>query len=59
VKSAELIKGLNENMWVLLETNGYGLTPNTLDSFLQAGIDSFWFDIKAYEDKVQIIKHPF
>lgn len=52
VKSAELIKGLNENVWVLLETNGYGLTPNTLDSFQQAGIDSFWLDIKAYDAEV-------
>jgi pyruvate formate lyase activating enzyme len=52
VKSAELIKQLNENVWVLLETNGYGLTPTTLDLFQQAGIDSFWLDIKAYDEEV-------
>jgi pyruvate formate lyase activating enzyme len=51
-KSAALIKELNENVWVLLETNGYGLTPNTLDLFLQAGMDSFWLDIKAYDEEV-------
>ncbi|MDI6811035.1 MAG: radical SAM protein, partial [archaeon] len=51
-KSAELIKELNENIWVLLETNGYGLTPNTLDVFQHAGIDSFWLDIKAFNDDV-------
>jgi len=51
-KSAELIKELNKNVWVLFETNGYGLTPNTLDVFQQAGIDSFWLDIKAYHEEV-------
>ena len=51
-KSAELIKGLEETVWVLIETNGYGLTPHTLDVFRQAGIDSFWLDIKAYDDNV-------
>jgi len=51
-KSAELIKELNKNVWVLFETNGYGLTPNTLDIFQQAGIDSFWLDIKAYNEEV-------
>ena len=51
-RSAELIKELNEPVWVLLETNGYGLTPYTLDSFQKAGIDSFWLDIKAYDDDV-------
>ncbi len=49
-KSAELIKELNGNVWVLFETNGYGLTPGTLDCFQQAGIDSFWLDIKAFDD---------
>jgi pyruvate formate lyase activating enzyme len=52
VKCAELIKGLPETVWVLLETNGYGLTPHNLDLFQQAGIDSFWLDIKAYDDLV-------
>ena len=51
-KSAELIKELNKNVWVLFETNGYGLTPNTLDLFQHAGIDSFWLDIKAFNDDV-------
>ena len=51
-KSAELIKERNKNVWVLFETNGYGLTPNTLDVFQQAGIDSFWLDIKAYHEEV-------
>jgi len=50
--AARLIKALKEDVWVLLETNGYGLTPNTLDLFQQAGIDSFWLDIKAYDEEV-------
>ncbi len=49
-QSAKLIKELRENVWVLLETNGYGLTPHNLDIFQQAGIDAFWLDIKAYDE---------
>ena len=36
-------------MWVLIETNGYGLTPQNLDRLKDSGVDSFWLDIKAYE----------
>jgi pyruvate formate lyase activating enzyme len=36
-------------LWVLIETNGYGLTPQTLNDFKEAGVDSFRLDIKAYE----------
>ena len=49
-QAAEEIKKNCQNMWVLLETNGYGLTPQNLDKFKVAGIDSFWLDIKAYDD---------
>jgi len=49
-KSAELIKELNEQVWVLFETNGYGLTPGNLDLFKESGIDSFWLDIKAFDE---------
>jgi pyruvate formate lyase activating enzyme len=51
-KSAELIKELDELVWVLIETNGYGLTATTHDCLQHAGIDSFWLDIKAYNDEV-------
>ncbi len=50
-KTTELIKGLNERVWVLFETNGYGLTPHNLDLFQQAGIDTFWLDIKAFDEE--------
>jgi len=51
VKSAKLIKGLNERVWVLFETNGYGLTPANLDLFKESEIDSFWLDIKAFDEE--------
>ncbi|MDH5200412.1 MAG: radical SAM protein [Candidatus Bathyarchaeota archaeon] len=50
--SAEAIKGLGRDLWVLFETNGYGLTPGNLDTFREAGIDSFWLDIKAHDGGV-------
>jgi len=34
----------------LIETNGYGLTPKNLDLLRDAGVDSFWLDIKAYDE---------
>ncbi len=46
----ELIKERCENMWVLLETNGYGLTPDNLDTLAESGLDSVWLDIKAYDE---------
>jgi pyruvate-formate lyase-activating enzyme len=48
---ARLIKE-ETNLWVLIETNGYGLTPKNLDLLAEAGVDSFWLDIKAYDEKV-------
>ena len=35
------------NLWVLIETNGYGLTSQNLDRFKVSGVDAFWLDIKA------------
>jgi pyruvate-formate lyase-activating enzyme len=43
---AQLIKE-NTSLWVLIETNGYGLIPTHLDSLKYSGVDSFWLDIKA------------
>jgi pyruvate-formate lyase-activating enzyme len=43
---AELIKA-NTKLWVLLESNGYGLTPENLNRLRQSGVDGFWLDIKA------------
>jgi pyruvate-formate lyase-activating enzyme len=43
---AQLIKE-NTALWILIETNGYGLTPANMDSLKDSGVDSFWLDIKA------------
>ncbi len=45
---AELIKAQTD-LWFLIETNGYGLTPQNLDYLKASGVDAFWLDIKAYE----------
>jgi pyruvate formate lyase activating enzyme len=39
-------------LWVLIETNGYGLTPMNLDILQESGVDAFWLDIKAYDEKI-------
>lgn len=36
------------SLWILIETNGYGLTPQNLDYLQDSGVDAFWLDIKAY-----------
>ncbi|MHA2471947.1 MAG: radical SAM protein [Promethearchaeota archaeon] len=41
-----------ESLWVLLESNGYGLTPKNLDLFQKAELDSYWLDIKAYDEEI-------
>lgn len=48
-QATERIKRAAPNLWVLLETNGYGLTPANLDRLAAAGLDAFWLDIKAYD----------
>ncbi len=51
-QTATKIKELNLDLWVLFETNGYGLTPQNLDLFKKSGIDSFWLDIKAWDKEI-------
>jgi len=50
-EATEKIKEVT-NLWVLIETNGYGLTPENLDILKDAGVDSFWLDIKACDEKI-------
>jgi len=52
VEATRLIKALDQNLWVLFETNGHGMTPGNLDLFREARIDSFWLDIKAHDDGI-------
>lgn len=51
LRCAELIKE-HTKLWVLIETNGFGLTPAHLDLLQKAGVDAFWLDIKAYREEV-------
>jgi pyruvate-formate lyase-activating enzyme len=53
VKCTKLIKK-ETNLYVLLETNGLGLTPAHLTMLKRAGVDSFWLDMKAFDDKTHI-----
>ena len=50
VEASKEIKSLDRNLWVIFETNGYGLSPKNLDLFRDAKIESFWLDIKSYDD---------
>ncbi|NVM37953.1 MAG: radical SAM protein [Candidatus Lokiarchaeota archaeon] len=52
VEVTKKIKQKCDDIWVLLESNGYGLTPKNLDLFQKAGLDSFWLDIKAYDEEI-------
>ncbi|MEM2282709.1 MAG: radical SAM protein [Candidatus Hadarchaeales archaeon] len=49
-QAAERIKQ-GSDLWVLIETNGFGLTPKNLETLWSAGVDSFWLDIKAYDPR--------
>ena len=49
MECTRLIKS-ETSLWVLIETNGYGLTPQNLDALKEAGVDSFWLDIKAFDE---------
>jgi pyruvate-formate lyase-activating enzyme len=51
LEATEKIKEVSKDLWVLLETNGYGLTPKNLEAYAEGGVDSFWLDIKAYTEK--------
>jgi pyruvate-formate lyase-activating enzyme len=39
------------DLWVLIESNGHGLTPANLDVLMDAGVDAFWLDIKASDSE--------
>lgn len=48
VECSRLIKS-ETGLRILIETNGYGLTPQNLGALQEAGVDSFWLDLKAYD----------
>ena len=45
---ARLVK-THTKLWLLIETNGYGLTHQNLDYLRKSGVDAFWLDIKAFD----------
>ena len=52
-KSAEKIKEETDGkIRVLVESNGYALTKKNLKILKEGGVDSYWLDIKAYDNKV-------
>jgi pyruvate-formate lyase-activating enzyme len=42
VEAAKKIKAEHDDVLILLETNGFGLTPKNLETYAAGGIDSFW-----------------
>lgn len=52
VKAFKLIKKDAPDMWIHIETNGYGLTPHNLELLYEAGLDSVWLDLKAFDEQV-------
>ncbi|MFX1575109.1 MAG: radical SAM protein [Promethearchaeota archaeon] len=51
-EATQKIKQKCDNIWVLLESNGFGLTEKNLDLLQKAGLDSYWLDIKAYDAEI-------
>ena len=41
-----------DDLWIHIETNGYGLVPKVLEELVQAGLDSVWLDMKAYSKEI-------
>jgi len=52
IEYAKKVKKELDDFWILLESNGYGLTPKNLEAYAAGGIDAFWLDIKAYSGEV-------
>lgn len=52
IKTFKLLKKEASDVWIHIETNGYGLTPKNLELLCEAGLDSIWLDLKAYHEDV-------
>ncbi len=52
VETFKLIKRDFPDMWIHIETNGYGLTRHNLELLYEAGLDSIWLDMKAYSENI-------
>lgn len=45
-------RACERDMWVLIETNGFTLTPRNLELLASAEVDSLWLNIKAHDPNV-------
>jgi pyruvate-formate lyase-activating enzyme len=52
IKTFKLLKKEVPDMWIHIETNGYGLTPKNLELLYEAGLDSIWLDLKAFREDI-------
>ncbi len=50
--SEKIKEATDGNLWVLIETNGYALTHKNLEVLKAGQVDSYWLDIKAFDNKV-------
>lgn len=50
VKTFKLIKKEIPDIWIHIETNGYGLVRENLELYYSAGLDSIWLDMKAFNE---------
>ncbi len=56
IETFKLIKKEFPDIWIHIETNGYGLTKKNLEELYEAGLDSIWLDMKAFsEDRYYIL----
>lgn len=51
VELTKKIKIMCKKSFILFETNGFALTGENLDMLKDAGLDAFWLDIKAFDEK--------
>jgi len=48
---AQKTKEACNKTWILFRINSYGLTPQHLDLLASGGLNSYWSDIKAYNEE--------
>ncbi len=50
IKVFKELKREAPDIWIHVETNGYGLTPKNIELLYEAGLDSIWLDLKAFDE---------
>jgi len=49
---SKIKKEYGDELWIHIETNGYGLVRPILERLYSSGLDSIWLDMKAFHDDV-------